>query len=422
MKELTPSIPASTGATDVTDTLGVTGAMGALSGLKVIDLSRVLGGPLCAQTLADHGAQVIKVEPPQGDETRAWGPPFNDAGLAAYYLGVNRNKQGMVIDLSSVEGREIVLRLLEDADVLIENFKIGTLERWGLGYEEVLRVRFPRLIHCRVSGFGADGPLGGAPGYDAVAQAMSGLMSINGSPESGATRIGVPIVDLATGLSATIGVLLALAERNRSGVGQFVDATLYDTAVSLLHPHASNWFISGNPPRRSGNAHPNIVPYDKYPTRTCEVFLGIGNNGQFRKFCDYLGKPDLATDHRFADNSDRIANRTVLRELLEAELSHVDGHALCDNLIAAGVPAGPVLSIPEVLTHPHTLHREMAITTDTYTGTGIPIKLSRTPGKITSASPAFGQHTREVLAAHGYDENEIQALLNVGVIIAAPAV
>lgn len=422
MKELTPSIPAATGATEVTNTLGVTGAMGALSGLKVIDLSRVLGGPFCAQTLADHGAQVIKVEPPQGDETRAWGPPFNDAGLAAYYLGVNRNKQGMVIDLSSVEGREIVLRLLEDADVLIENFKIGTLERWGLGYEEVLRARFPRLIHCRVSGFGADGPLGGAPGYDAVAQAMSGLMSINGSPESGATRIGVPIVDLATGLSATIGVLLALAERNRSGVGQFVDATLYDTAVSLLHPHASNWFISGNPPRRSGNAHPNIVPYDKYPTRTCEVFLGIGNNGQFRKFCDYLGKPALATDHRFADNSDRIANRTVLRELLETELSHVDGHALCANLIAAGVPAGPVLSIPEVLTHPHTLHREMAITTDSYTGTGIPIKLSRTPGNITSASPAFGQHTREVLAAHGYDENEIQALLNVGVVIAAPAV
>ena len=407
MKELTPSIPASTGA---------------LSGLKVIDLSRVLGGPFCGQTLADHGAQVIKVEPPQGDETRAWGPPFNDAGLAAYYLGVNRNKQGMVVDLSSAEGREIVLRLLEDADVLIENFKIGTLERWGLGYEEVLRERFPRLIHCRVSGFGADGPLGGAPGYDAVAQAMSGLMSINGSPESGATRIGVPIVDLTTGLSATIGVLLALAERNRSGAGQFVDATLYDNAIALLHPHASNWFISGNPPRRSGNAHQNIVPYDKYPTRTCEVFLGIGNNGQFRKFCTYLGKPDMANDPRFADNRDRIANRTVLRELLEAELSHVDGHALCEHLIAAGVPAGPVLSIPEVLTHPHTLHREMAITTDTYKGTGIPIKLSRTPGKITRGSPVFGQHTREVLAKHGYAEDEIQALLDVGVVIAAPTV
>jgi crotonobetainyl-CoA:carnitine CoA-transferase CaiB-like acyl-CoA transferase len=246
-------------------------------------------------------------------------------------------------------------------------------------------------------------------------------MSINGSPESGATRMGVPIVDLATGLSATIGVLLALAERNRSGAGQFVDATLYDTAVSLLHPHASNWFISGNPPRRSGNAHPNIVPYDKYPTRTCEVFLGIGNNGQFRKFCDYLGKPALATDHRFADNSDRIANRTVLRELLEAELSHVDGHVLCENLIAAGVPAGPVLSIPEVLTHPHMLHRQMAITTDAYTGTGIPDQTLAHAGKNHQCISRVWQHTREVLAAHGYDENEIQALLNVGVVIAAPA-
>jgi crotonobetainyl-CoA:carnitine CoA-transferase CaiB-like acyl-CoA transferase len=398
----------------------MTANTGALSGIKVVDLSRVLGGPYCAQTLADHGAQVIKVEPPQGDETRSWGPPFDDTGLAAYYLGVNRNKQGTVIDLSRSEGREIILRLLEDADVLIENFKIGTMERWGLGYEEVLRERFPRLIHCRVSGFGADGPLGGAPGYDAVAQAMGGLMSINGSPESGATRIGVPIVDLTTGLSATIGVLLALAERNRSGVGQFVDATLYDTAISLLHPHASNWFISGNPPRRSGNAHPNIVPYDKYPTSTCEVFLGIGNNGQYRKFCDYLGKPELATDARFVNNSDRIANRVALRELLEMELSHVDGHVLCENLIAAGVPAGPVLSVPEVLAHPHTRHRKMAITTPTYTGTGIPVKLSRTPGDITSPSPAFGQHTRDVLLAHGYTPDEVQALLDDGVVIGDP--
>lgn len=390
----------------------------ALSGLKVVDLSRVLGGPYCAQTLADHGAHVIKVEPPQGDETRAWGPPFDDRGLAAYYLGVNRNKQGMVIDLSRAEGRAIVLRLLEDADVLIENFKIGTLERWDLGYEDCLRERFPRLIHCRVSGFGADGPLGGAPGYDAVAQAMGGLMSINGSPESGATRIGIPIVDLTTGLSATIGVLLALAERNRSGRGQFVDATLYDTAVSLLHPHASNWFISGKPPRRSGNAHPNIVPYDKYPTATCEVFLGIGNNGQFRKFCEYLGKPELTTDPRFADNQDRIAHRGELRELLERELHQVDGHALCTALTAAGVPAGPVQTVPEVLTHPHTLHRQMALRTADYTGTGIPLKLSRTPGEIKSSSPTFGRDTREVLRAHGYTTGEIQALLDAGVVIA----
>jgi len=224
-------------------------AFGALAGLKVIDLSRVLGGPYCGQMLADHGAQVIKVEPPTGDETRAWGPPFADDGTAAYYNGLNRNKRDIVIDLSRPEGREIVLKLLADADVLIENFKIGTLERWGIGYEQTLRERFPRLIHCRVSGFGADGPLGGAPGYDAVAQALGGLMSVNGTPDTGPLRVGVPVVDITTGLSAVIGVLLAVIERQRSGRGQFVEATLYDTAVSLLHPQSANWLQSGQTPQ-----------------------------------------------------------------------------------------------------------------------------------------------------------------------------
>ncbi len=396
-------------------------AADALSGIKVVDLSRVLGGPYCGQTLADHGAQVIKVEPPQGDETRGWGPPFDEAGTAAYYTGLNRNKQNIVIDLSRTEGRDIVLRMLEDADVLIENFKIGTMERWGMDYANALRARFPRLIHCRVSGFGADGPLGGAPGYDAVAQAMGGLMSVNGSPESGAMRTGVPIVDVATGMLATIGVLLALAERQRSGMGQFVDATLYDTAVSLLHPHSTNWLQSGILPRLSGNAHPNIVPYDKYPTRTCEIFLGIGNNGQYRKLCEYLGKAELATDPRFLDNSGRCTNSAALRELLETELLKVDGNALCAGLLAAGVPAGPVRTVPDVLAHPHTLHREMVVeTANGYQGTGIPVKLSRTPGRITGPSPSFGQHTRDILRAHGYADGEVQALLDSGVVMSAP--
>ena len=253
-------------------------APGALAGTKVVDLSRVLAGPSCTQMLADHGAAVIKVEPPAGDETRTWGPPFRD-GTASYYYGVNRNKRNIVIDVSKPAGRDIVLRLLEDADVLAENFKVGTLERWGLGYEAVLRDRFPRLVHCRISGFGADGPLGAAPGYDAVVQAMAGIMSINGDPSTGATRMGVPMVDLATGLTATIGVLMALAERARSGRGQFVDATLYDTAVGLLHPPAANWFLSGKTPQLLGNGHPNIVPYDKFDTATVEVFLGVGNDG-----------------------------------------------------------------------------------------------------------------------------------------------
>jgi formyl-CoA transferase len=386
-------------------------AFGALAGLKVIDLSRVLGGPYSGQILADHGAQVIKVEPPAGDETRAWGPPFADDGTAAYYNGLNRNKRDIVIDLSKSEGREIVLKMLADADVLIENFKIGTLERWGIGYEQTLRERFPRLIHCRVSGFGADGPLGGAPGYDAVAQALGGLMSVNGTPDTGPLRVGVPVVDITTGLSAVIGVLLAVVERQRSGRGQFVEATLYDTAVSLLHPQSANWLQSGQTPRLSGNAHSNIVPYDKFPTQTCEVFLGIGNNGQWKKLCEFLGHPDMASEPRFATNADRFRHRDELRALLEAHLQEVDGEQLCHDLLAAGIPAGAVRAIPQVLTAPHTLHRDMVVQAEGVPGIGIPIKLSRTPGRAHSAPPRFGQHTRELLIEHGYDAAAIDALI-----------
>ena len=217
---------------------------GALAGLRVIDLTRVLGGPYCTMVLSDHGAEVIKLEPPQGDETREWGPPFDDAGDASYFLGINRNKKGVALDLAKSAGREVLLRLLADADVLIENFKPGSMERWGLGYEDVLSKRFPRLIHCRVSGFGADGPLGGFPGYDAILQAMVGLMSINGTETSGPTRLGNPIVDIATGLFSTIAILMALHEPEKSGRGQFCDMTLHDCGMALLHPHAANFFLS----------------------------------------------------------------------------------------------------------------------------------------------------------------------------------
>ena len=392
-------------------------AFGALAGLKVIDLSRVLGGPYSGQILADHGAQVIKVEPPAGDETRAWGPPFADDGTAAYYNGLNRNKRDIVIDLSKPEGREIVFKLLADADVLIENFKIGTLERWGIGYEQTLRERFPRLIHCRVSGFGADGPLGGAPGYDAVAQALGGLMSVNGTPDTGPLRVGVPVVDITTGLSAVIGVLLAVIERQRSGRGQFVEATLYDTAVSLLHPQSANWLQSGQTPQLSGNAHSNIVPYDKFATQTCEVFLGIGNNGQWKKLCEFLGQPTLADEPRFATNAERFRHRDELRALLEAHLQQVDGEQLCRDLLAVGIPAGAVRTIPQVLTDPHTLHRDMVVQVEGVPGIGIPVKLSRTPGRAHSAPPRFGQHTRELLLEHGYGAATIDALIGRGTIV-----
>lgn len=390
--------------------------MPALDNLRILDLSRVLGGPYCTQILSDHGASVVKVEPPTGDETRTWGPPFID-GTASYFNGVNRNKRDIVLDLSQPEGREVVLRLLEGVDVLVENFKTGTLEKWGLGYEDVLRPRFPRLIHCRVSGFGADGPLGGAPGYDAVAQALCGLMSINGDSASGPTRIGIPVVDLASGLNAAIGILLALAERQHSGLGQSVDVTLYDTAVSLLHPHAGNWFVSGQVPALAGSGHPNVVPYDKFRTRTGEIFLGIGNDVQFRKFCQYICAPELAADLRYRSNGERNRYREALRVAIESLLSDQDGAALCAGLLAVGVPAGPVNSLPEVLNHAHTRHRQMVVEVGSgQRGLGLPVKLSRTPGSVRSPAPRLGEHTRQVLAASGYGEDEIKYLADRSII------
>jgi len=300
---------------------------GALQGIRVIDLSRVLGGPYCTQVLADHGAEVIKVEPPQGDETRGWGPPFND-GLSAYFSGANRNKRSISIDIGKPDGRDIVLRLLETADVLVHNFKSGALEKWGLGYDAVLKTRFPKLILCHVTGFGADGPLGGFPGYDAVVQAMTGLMSINGDPEGGPMRMGTPIVDIGTGLIACNAILAALVERGRSGLGQAIEVPLYDSALSLLHPQAANALMSGKVPVATGNGHPNIVPYDMFQTRTGRLYLAVGNNGQFRKLCEVLGLGDLPADGRFVDNAARLAHRAALTRLLSECLVTQDAEAL----------------------------------------------------------------------------------------------
>lgn len=390
---------------------------GALAGIKVIDLSRVLGGPYCTQMLGDHGADVIKIEPPQGDETRTWGPPFQ-GDAASYFIGVNRNKRGVALDLSKPQGRDVVFRLLEHADVLIENFKTGTLEKWGMGYEDVLKHRFPRLIHCRVLGFGADGPLGGYPGYDAVLQAMGGLMSVNGEPEAAPLRVGVPVVDLATGMNATIAILMALLERGRSGKGQLVEATLYDSAVAMLHPHMANYFLSGKPPKRTGNSHSNVSPYDQFKTGTKRVFLAIGNDRQFARLCAELGRADLPEDPRFRSNRDRVINRGELRTELETALASVDGEALATKLLEQGVPAGPVLDVPDVINSKHAAHRLMVVEKDGYRGTGNPVKLSRTPASVRTVPPRFGEATREVLAEAGYTAAEIEALISGGIAMA----
>jgi crotonobetainyl-CoA:carnitine CoA-transferase CaiB-like acyl-CoA transferase len=390
---------------------------GALAGIRVIDLSRVLGGPYCTQILGDHGAEVIKIEPPQGDETRGWGPPFRD-GTASYFIGVNRNKRTVALDLARPDGREVLLRLLEDADVLVENFKTGTLEKWNLGYEAVLKPRFPKLIHARVSGFGADGPLGGKVGYDAVVQGMAGLMSVNGMPDGDPLRVGVPVVDIATGLNAAIGILLALIERGRSGQGQFVEATLYDSAIALLHPHLANFLMSGRKPGRTGNAHPNITPYDCFATATGPIFLGVGNDRQFAKFCEAIDAPGLAADPRFLTNGDRNRHRAELRAAIESRLARLDGRALAASLLDDGVPCGPVLEIPDVAEHPHTLHRQMVVERDGYRSFGIPVKLGRTPGSVESVPHDFAADTVAVLEEAGYDGDGIDALLASGAAIA----
>ncbi len=366
---------------------------GALHGVRVVDLSRVLAGPLCTQILADHGASVIKIEPPFGDETRKLGPPFDQQGNAAYFSALNRGKSAFALDLSKPEDQEVLFALLDEADVLVENFLPSTMEKWGLGYEDHLAERYPRLIYCSISGFGANGPLGGLPGYDAILQAMCGLMSINGSPETGPTRIGIPVVDHLTGYTALSGILMALFARERTGKAQRVETTLFDTALSLLVPHAMNWMQSGETPQLLGSAHPNIAPYDSFRTRDGMVFLSILNDPQFHKFCRCINKPGLAGNPDFASNAARLTHREQLRKEIEVILKDWEKTPLCDMLMKHGIPAGPVNTVPEALAQAHTLHRGMMVDSPGYRGLGVPIRLTETPGKPGGRPPGFNEHS-----------------------------
>jgi len=388
--------------TDMSDSLP---SPGALAGLRVVDCSRILGGPYCGQILGDHGADVLKIEPPQGDDTRTWGPPFQHLEgerVAAYFVGINRNKRVMRLDLTTDDGRAVLRALLAEADVLLENFKTGTLDGWGLGPDVIAR-DFPRLVHCRVSGFGADGPLGGLPGYDAALQAQCGLMSVNGERGGEPLRLGIPVVDMVTGLNAAIGVLMALQERAKSGRGQFVESALFDCALSLLHPHAANFLADGRVPGRSGNAHPNLYPYDTVPTATAPVFLAVGNDRQFRLLCRHLGAEHLANDARFANAEGRSVNRAALKPELERLMAPHDGAELADALVRAGVPCAPVLDVPAALAQAHTAHRGMVVELPGgYQGLGSPIKLSRTPAsyRFTPLTPG------EAFLPHGPAAND----------------
>lgn len=388
---------------------------GALAGLKVVDLTRVLGGPYCTQVLADHGARVIKIEPPQGDEVRDWGPPFHGDD-AAYFIGVNRNKEAMALDLTRQAGRDVLLQMLADADVLIENYKPGTMEKWGLGYHDMLSAQFPRLIHCRISGFGSDGPLGGAPGYDAIVQAMAGWFSVNGVRGGEPTRLGVAMVDMGTGLYSAVAILMAVLERQNSGLGQYIDMTLFDCAVSLMHPHVVNFNMSGDIPVPTGNAHPNISPYETFRTRTVDIFIGAGNNRAFEKLCHFIEAPELLDDARFASNASRVENREILKVELESRLIRLDGAELAEQLLAAGLPSGPIYNTAQVVAHAHTRHREMIVEKDWYKMTGIPIKFSRTPGSVRTLPPVFSEHSQKILQDAGFSQEHVQELIAAGIV------
>ncbi len=374
---------------------------GALSDLLVLDLSRVLAGPHAAMLLGDYGARVIKVEQPgRGDDTRQWGPPFIASGESAYYLGTNRNKESITLDLHTAQGQQILRDLAQRADVLVENFKVGTMDRLELGYD-ALRVTNPGLIYCGITGYGQDGPYADRPGYDTVIQAQSGLMSITGPIDGPPSKVGVAITDLLAGMYALSAILAALHHRARTGDGQFIDIALLDAQLGSLANVASAYLVSNKPPARHGNAHSTIVPYQAFATADGTLMLAVGNDRQFESLCRALAYPEWATDPRFATNPGRVKHRAVLVPLLEQILATASTAAWETKLLAAGVPCGPVNDIPTALADPQAQARGMVQTVDHADGplslVGPVPKLSATPAMIRKAPPRLGEHTDAVL-------------------------
>lgn len=389
-----------------------------LNGLKVIDLSRIMAGPLAAQYLADHGADVIKVEGPQQDDTRKWGPPFADDETTGYYNALNRNKRNICLDLKSAEGQEVLARLLTDADVLIDNFKAGTLAKWGFTPERIDH-DFPRLIHCRITGYGVDGPLGGQPGYDAIMQAFGGLMSVTGEAEGSPVRLGMPAVDMVTALHSFSGILLALRDRDVTGRGQLLDSTLLDSAVSMLIPQASNWLYGGGTPHRTGAAHPTVAPYEVFSCEDGDLFIAGGNDGQFAKICRHLDLMELVDDPRFADNGSRSANRAELRTLLQSRIASQSRDSLLQALASKGIPASPVNTVPEMYEEPQVQHRKLFFEDESgFKGVRNPIVLSTQDTPLPNRPARTGQHSTQILAECGFDSTEIAALQNSGAVTA----
>ncbi|MDB6043055.1 MAG: L-carnitine dehydratase/bile acid-inducible protein [Gammaproteobacteria bacterium] len=398
---------------------------GPLSHIRVLDLSRILAAPWAGQILADLGADVIKVERPgAGDDTRSWGPPFlkdrNGAATseAGYYLAVNRGKRSLTISLDTPDGQSIARSLAARSDIVLENFKVGTLAKFRLGYEDLKAIN-PKLIYCSVTGFGQSGPRRDQAAYDFMIQAMGGLMSVTGErddrPGGGAQKVGLPIVDLMTGMYATIAVLAALARRDVSGAGEYIDIGMLDVQVAMLSNQAMNYLVSGEVPKRTGNSHPNIQPQDVFECRDGAIALAVGNDRQFKEFCNVLGLADLATDERFASNAGRVRNMSILRPLITARLKQKERAEWGKAFEARGVPAGPINSIAEVFADPQVKHRQMRLDiphplAGTVPQVASPMRFSGSPPEYARPPPLLGEHTVEILRDLGIDDAQIQRL------------
>ena len=404
---------------------------GPLSGLTVLDMSRVMAGPSCTMMLADLGARVIKVERAgRGDDTRQFGPPFlkdedgNDTSESAYYLSANRGKESLTLNFARPDGQKIVRALAARADILVENYKVGDLAKHGLGYDD-LREDHPGLIYCSITGFGQTGPYSNRAGYDFLVQAMGGLMSVTGNPDGapggGPLRVGIPISDLLTGLYATVAILAALAHRQKTGEGQFIDISLLDSTVATLFNQALNYLSTGEEPGRIGNAHPNIVPYQAFATADGNLVVAIGNDTQFVRFCEVIGMPEVPLDPRFENNVERVRNRDKLVPLLAEAMARRGSREWLEVLEAAGLPCGPINTLEQVFSHPQVTARDMKIEmahplSGTVTLVGSPLKLSASPVAYRLAPPLLGEHTDGILGELGYTAADIEALRKDGIV------